>query len=92
MGHGVCGERCSGGRGMISSWTTLFAPWRIAVPTQSDPVVAAMALGESYDTDALAGLTGQAPARLLVRLLELELRGVVRRLDGGRFVRSGRTC
>ena len=63
-----------------------------AEPAQSDPVVAAMAPGESYDTDALAGLTGQAPARLLVRLLELELRGVVRRLDGGRFVRSGRTC
>lgn len=63
-----------------------------AEPAQPDPVVAAMAPGESYDTDALAGLTGQPPARLLVRLLELELRGVIRRLDGGRFVRSGRTC
>jgi DNA processing protein len=58
----------------------------------ADPVLASMAPGESYDTDALAGLTGQHPAQLLAKLLELELRGVIRRLDGGRFVRSGRTC
>ncbi len=57
-----------------------------------DPILASMAPGESYDTDALAGLTGQRPAQLLARLLELELRGVIRRVDGGRFVRSGRTC
>lgn len=61
-----------------------------AAPTSA--VLAAMAPGESYDTDALAGLTGERPAQLLARLLELELRGAVRRLDGGRFVRSGRTC
>ncbi len=58
----------------------------------ASPILAAMAPGESYDTDALAGLTGQHPARLLATLLELELRGAIRRLDGGRFVRSGRTC
>ncbi len=63
-----------------------------AEPAPTDPVLAAMAPGESYDTDALASLTGQTPARLLAGLLELELRGVIRRLDGGRFVRSGRTC
>jgi DNA processing protein len=57
-----------------------------------DPVLTAMSPGESYDTDTLAGQTGQAPGQLLARLLELELRGVVRRLDGGRFVRVGRTC
>ena len=51
-----------------------------------------MAPGETYDLDALAALTGLGPAPLLSRLLALELRGVVRRLDGGRFVRSGRTC
>lgn len=58
----------------------------------ADQVLAAMAPGESFDTDALAAMTGQTPARLLARLLELELGGAIRRLDGGRFIRSGRTC
>ena len=30
--------------------------------------------------------------RLLARLLELEIRGIVRRVGGGRFMRPGRTC
>ena len=29
---------CFGGIGMISSWVTLRAPWRIEVPMQSEPV------------------------------------------------------
>ena len=29
---------CSGGIGMSSNWVTLFAPWRLLVPTQSLPV------------------------------------------------------
>jgi DNA processing protein len=57
-----------------------------------DPIVAAMAPGESYDVEALGDETGLSPDRLLPRLLELELRGAVRRVDGGRFVRVGRTC
>ncbi len=39
--------------------------------------------GESYNPDTLAARTGLAPARLLSKLLELERRGAVRRLDGG---------
>jgi DNA processing protein len=61
-------------------------------PGAGESILAAMAPGEAYDTDALAGLTGQGPARLLSSLLELELRGAIRRVDGGKFVRSGRTC
>jgi DNA processing protein len=57
-----------------------------------DPVVEAMAPGESYDIEGLCEETGLSPDRLLARLLELELRGAVRRVDGGRFVRAGRTC
>ncbi|HEX7487044.1 MAG TPA: DNA-processing protein DprA [Vicinamibacterales bacterium] len=60
--------------------------------TLSDPILARMTPGESYDADSLALETGLVPARLLSRLLELELRGAIRRLDGGRFVRAGRTC
>ncbi len=73
-----------------SSLRPLVAPAGPAVP--ADPILAVMSPGESYDTDDLSRLTGQATARLLVRLLELELGGAVRRLDGGRFVCSGRTC
>jgi DNA processing protein len=56
------------------------------------PILAVMAPGEDYDTEALSAQTGLAVAQLLPRLLELELRGAVRRVDGGRFVRAGRTC
>jgi DNA processing protein len=58
----------------------------------SDRVLACMTFGEGCDIEALAAETGLSPAILLPRLLELELRGAVRRIDGGRFVRVGRTC
>ena len=37
-GHGVEGLKSFGGIGIISICITLFAPWRMAVPTQSEPV------------------------------------------------------
>ena len=37
-GHGFSGMRTSGGFGMSSSCETLFACWRLEVPTQSEPV------------------------------------------------------
>jgi DNA processing protein len=58
----------------------------------SDPVLAHMAAGDSYDLDGLAQASGVDRVTLLTRLLELELAGAVRRVDGGRFVRSRRTC
>jgi DNA processing protein len=54
----------------------------------ADPVLRVMETGESYDLDALAGLSGMDSARLLTRLLDLELSGRVRRVEAGRFVRS----
>jgi DNA processing protein len=54
---------------------------------QADTVLERMMAGEPYDVDALAGLTGLDAARLLPRLADLELRGLVRRTSGGRFVR-----
>ena len=56
--------------------------------TSVDSVVARMEAGQPYDLDALAHATGLETARLLPRLLDLELRGIVRRVGGGRFVRS----
>jgi predicted Rossmann fold nucleotide-binding protein DprA/Smf involved in DNA uptake len=57
-----------------------------------DPVLDGMTPGEACDLDGIAARTGLAVARLLPRLLDLELRGVVRRAGGGRFVRVDRTC
>ena len=54
----------------------------------SDPVLRAMKQGEPYDLDALAGASGLDAARLLPHLAELELRGLIRRAGGGRFLRS----
>ena len=53
-----------------------------------DPLIVAMAPGQPYDVDELTSLTGLETRRLLPRLLDLELRGLVRRAGGGRFVRS----
>jgi DNA processing protein len=57
-----------------------------------DPVLASLPPGETCDLDAIAERTGLAPARLLPRLFELEMLGLVRRVGGGRFVRFDRTC
>ena len=43
--------------------------------------------GDTYDLDEIADRSGLDRIRLLPRLLELELAGAVRRVDGGRFVR-----
>ena len=52
-----------------------------------DPVLRRMEAGMAYDLDALAGLSGLDTARLLPRLLDLELQGRIRRVGGGRFIR-----
>jgi DNA processing protein len=57
-----------------------------------DPVLRRMTEGESYDLDELADASGLDRVRLLPRLLELELVGAVRRIDGGRFVRFRGPC
>jgi DNA processing protein len=60
--------------------------------THPDPVLGVMDEGEAYDLDGLTAALGVPGARLLARLLELELEGSVRRIGGGRFMRPGRTC
>ena len=52
-----------------------------------DPVLRAMDEGDTYDLDEIAERSGLDRIRLLPRLLELELAGALRRVDGGRFVR-----
>jgi DNA processing protein len=62
------------------------------VAATTDPVLDALIPGESCDLDAISERTGLSSPRLLPRLFELELQGVVRRIGGGRFVRIDRTC
>lgn len=64
---------------------------RGAAPTR-DPILACLTPGEPSDLDEIAERSGLAPARLLPRLFELELQGVVARLGGGRFVRVDSSC
>jgi DNA processing protein len=58
-----------------------------AATASADPVLSRMALGDPCGLDALARDSGLDPARLIARLSDLELRGLVRRVGGGRFVR-----
>ena len=58
----------------------------------ADPVLACLIPGEPCDLDAMAERSGMPTARLLTRLFELELQGLVRRAGGGRFVRFDRSC
>lgn len=62
-----------------------------AVPC-ADPVLACLTPGEPCDLDGISERSGLSPARLLPRLFELELQGLIRRAGGGRFVRFDRTC
>ena len=52
-----------------------------------DGVLRAMVDGETYDLDEISERSGLDRVKLLPRLLELELAGSVRRVEGGRFVR-----
>jgi DNA processing protein len=57
-----------------------------------DPVLRCLVPGEASDLDEIAERSGVTAPRLLPRLFELELQGLVRRAGGGRFVRIDRTC
>jgi DNA processing protein len=61
---------------------------RVGFQPSTDPVLACMAPGEALDLDSIAERSGVATPRLLPRLFELELEGLVLRAGGGRFVRS----
>ena len=54
----------------------------------SDPLLLQMESGEEYELDELVAITGTEGARLLARLMELELAGLVGS-SAGRFARRG---
>ena len=61
-------------------------------PASHDPVLRSMEEGDSYDLDEISDRSGVDRMKLLPRLLELELAGAVRRIEGGRFVRFSGPC
>ena len=58
----------------------------------SREILTCLVPGEPCDLDAIAARLGLGAAELLPRLFELELRGFVRRVGGGRFMRVDRSC
>jgi len=67
----------------VEAWQVSLCP----ATSSGDSLLASMAAGEAYDLDGLRERSGLDGARLLPRLLDLELRGFVRRVGGGRFMR-----
>ena len=63
------------------------APARAGVTAPDDPVLTGLPAGESCDLDAISERTGLTPTRLLPKLFDLEMRGLVKRVGGGRFAR-----
>lgn len=57
-----------------------------------DPILDCLVPGEASDLDEISERSGLQAPRLLPRLFELELQGLVRRVGGGRFMRLDRTC
>ena len=57
-----------------------------------DAVLASLMVGEPSGLEAIAERSGLPVAALLPRLCELELRGLVRRAGGGRFIRFDSSC
>ena len=81
------------GRGGTASFQTAPAgSTGVNATTSVDPLLQLMNAGDAYDLDSLAASAGVDAVRLLPRLLELELRGLVQRVEGGRFLRPAHTC
>ena len=51
-----------------------------------------MTPGEPADLDSICERSGLTAAKLLPRLFELEMQGLVARAGGGRFVRFDKAC
>jgi DNA processing protein len=68
-------------------WPACAGPAQRQKDDSRDPLLQMMRAGEPYDLDQLAAASGIAGLRLLPRLLELELRGLVERVGDGRYMR-----
>ena len=73
---------------MASSTQPVTSAGRLTITEQEDPLLARMDPGETYGLDELVEATGTAASKLLPRLMELELRGQIAAVGGGRFARG----
>jgi DNA processing protein len=79
---GSAGDSPAGGGRFNGPCLSEGPPGRVA-----DPLLARMEPGEAYRLDELVEATGTAASKLLPRLMELELRGQIGAVGGGRFTR-----
>lgn len=56
----------------------------------TEPLLARLTAGDSYDLDEMSATVGLTGAQLLPRLTEWEMQGLVLRVAGGRYVLAGR--
>jgi DNA processing protein len=59
-------------------------------PLKTDPLLANLTPGETYDLDEMSATLGLAGSKLLPRLTEWEMRGQLVRVAGGRYIVAGR--
>jgi DNA processing protein len=55
-------------------------------PLKSDPLLARLSPGETYDLDEMSATVGMAGSKLLPRLTEWEMQGRITKLPGGRYM------
>ncbi|HEX9366392.1 MAG TPA: DNA-processing protein DprA [Vicinamibacterales bacterium] len=61
-------------------------------PLKTDPLLANLTPGDAYDLDEMSATLGMAGSKLLPRLTEWEMRGLLVKLPGGRYaLAAGRT-
>jgi DNA processing protein len=61
-----------------------------ANPQISEPLLARLTAGESYDLDEMSATVGLTGSQLLPRLTEWEMQGLLLRVAGGRYTLAGR--
>ena len=61
-------------------------PRRLLVVSSNFDLAFRSGVLHAYDLDELAGACGFDTPRLLTHLADLELRGLIRRIEGGRFM------
>jgi DNA processing protein len=59
-------------------------------PFKTDPLLANLTAGETYDLDEMSATLGLAGSKLLPRLTDWEMRGQLVRVAGGRYIVAGR--
>ena len=71
----------------IGAWARRGPASVVDPPAPADALLACLTEGEACDLDELTERSGLDSAMVLTRLLDLQLQGAVRRIEGGRFVR-----